>query len=98
MSQNSLSKAQFVWTKRHDEDTGETHYVHTASGHSVFNNYNGRYRWQIQGGTNSGEIHTSLAKAKKVIEDHHDASNWNNMSEDQKAAESRAYYMKTFHT
>jgi hypothetical protein len=86
---SALSKKQFPWTKRHDADTGETHYVHTATGHSVFNNYNGRYRWQIQGGTNSGEIHTSLAKAKSIIENNHDDSNWNNMSEDQKSA-----YMK----
>ena len=98
MSQNSLSKAQFVWTKRYDEQTGETHHVHTASGSSVFNTLTGRHRWQIKGGPNSGELHTSLGKAKKVIEDNHDDSNWNNMSEDQKAAESRAYYLKTLHT
>ena len=86
---SALSKKQVPWTKRHDADTGETHYVHTATGHSVFNNYNGRYRWQIQGGTNGGEIHTSLAKAKSIIENNHSESNWNNMSENQKTA-----YMK----
>lgn len=86
---SALSKSQFSWTKRHDEQTGETHYVHTASGHSVFNNLTGRYRWQIKGGSNHGELHTSLAKAKSVIESNHDDSNWNNMSEDQKSA-----YMK----
>lgn len=86
---SALSKKQFPWTKRYDEQTGETHHIHTASGNSVFNTLTGRYRWQIKGGSNDGELHTSLAKAKKVIEDNHDESNWNNMTSNQKDA-----YMK----
>jgi hypothetical protein len=61
---SALSKKQFSWTKRYDEGTGETHHVHTASGHSVFNTFSGRSRWQIKGGPNNGELHTSLGKAK----------------------------------
>jgi len=86
---SALSKKQFPWTKRYNEQTGETHHIHTDSGNSVFNTLTGRHRWQIKGGSNDGELHTSLGKAKKVIEDNHDESNWNNMTSDQKTA-----YMK----
>ena len=69
---SALSKKQFPWTKRYNEQTGETHHIHTASGNSVFNTLTGRYRWQIKGGSNNGELHKSLKDAKDVIEANHD--------------------------
>ena len=71
---SALSKQQFEkpWKKHYDEQTGETHHVHTASGNSVFNTLTGRYRWQIKGGSNNGVLQKSLKDAKDIIENEHD--------------------------
>lgn len=69
---SALSKKQFPWTKEHNEQTGVTYHVHAATKHKVFNTLTGRHRWQIEGGPNNGEVHTSLKDAKKVIETAHE--------------------------
>lgn len=68
---SALSKKQFPWTKKYDEQSGVTWYIHSESGHKVYNTLTGKHRWQIEGGSRNGELHTSLKEAKTAVETSH---------------------------
>jgi hypothetical protein len=72
---SNLSKKQFPWVKHYDKNSGITWHIHTASGQRVYNTLHGRYRWQIEGGSHHGELHTSLGEAKNIVETAHQEQN-----------------------
>ena len=87
---SALNPKQFPWTKEHNEHTGVTYYVHSATGHKVFNTLTGRHRWQIEGSSANGEVFKSLGEAKSRIEDKHEDDQWNSMSNEQKQEKMKA--------